>query len=95
MIVLRRYGINPPIGTPEPEWKYLSGFAVKKGHPAPEGEGLTSRSLTPRRGPVTTMTNPSSQDTLAPPADAQQEQLLADINEDTANITEDPSPVHH
>ena len=32
---------------------------------------------------------------MAPPADAQQEQPLADINEDTAKIMEAPSPVHH
>ena len=30
---------------PEPEWKYLSGFAVKKGLPGPAGRGITDRLL--------------------------------------------------
>ena len=39
---------------PEPEWKYLSGFAVKKGSPEPVGRGVTDRLIVPRRGPMTT-----------------------------------------
>ena len=35
------------LDAPEPEWKYLSGFAVKKSHFEPEGKALTNRLLAP------------------------------------------------
>ena len=33
---------------PEPEWKYLSGFAVKKGRPEPAGRGIINDLIAPR-----------------------------------------------
>ena len=82
------------LDAPELEWKYLSRFAVRKGHPAPVGKGLTSHLLVPQRGPITAVTNPSSQETMARPAKPQQEQPIPDIQEEAANIPEDPLPVH-
>ena len=39
---------------PEPDWKYLSGFAVKKGRPEPAGRGISNDLIAPRQGPITT-----------------------------------------
>ena len=36
--------------TPEPEWKYLSGFAIKKGAADKGSKGALANLLTPRRG---------------------------------------------
>ena len=38
---------------PEPQWKYLSGFAIQKGHPKARTTGPLRDLLTPRRGPTT------------------------------------------
>ena len=82
------------LDTPEPEWKYLSGFTVRKGHTKPEGEGLMDRLLDPRRGPVTAMTKPSSHEAPNQPAEQQQEQPIPVFNKDTINLPEDPLPAH-
>ena len=43
---------NSPTGmdSPEPEWKYLSGFAIKKGAADKGAKGTLTNLLTPRRG---------------------------------------------
>ena len=38
---------------PEPDWKYLSGFAVKKGRPEPVGRGISNDLIALRQGPIT------------------------------------------
>ena len=35
------------LDAPEPEWKYLSGFAIKKGLTEPAGRGITDRWIVP------------------------------------------------
>ena len=41
------------LDAPEPEWKYLSGFAIQKGQPKPKSNGPLSDLIAPRRGPTT------------------------------------------
>ena len=74
---------------PEPDWKYLSGFAVKKGRPEPAGRGTTNDLIAPRRGPITT------QHAHAPPnldthADLPEEPENPGTIETTDNLQEDP-----
>ena len=80
------------LDAPEPDWKYLSSFAVRKGHNKTEDEGLSDRLLVPRRVPVTAMTNPSPHEAPNQPTEQRQEQLTPVINEDTIDLPEDPLP---
>ena len=41
------------LDAPEPEWKYLSGFAIQKGQPKPRANGPLGDLLAPRGGPTT------------------------------------------
>ena len=66
---------------PEPEWKYLSGFAVKKGPPEPTGRGITDRLIVPRRGPMTMNNSSSTQGTVTPPAEPPEESAIPDTHE--------------
>ena len=63
---------------PEPEWKYLSGFAVKKGHPEPASRGIINDLIAPRRGPSTTsQRSPTSATTVqATPTEEQMTDIL-------------------
>ena len=63
---------------PEPEWKYISGFAVKKGSPEPVGRGVTDRLIVPRRGPTTTHNSSATQGTVAPQAEPPEESVIPD-----------------
>ena len=76
---------------PEPQWKYLSGFAIHKGHPKARTTGPLGDLLTPRRGPTT-----------APPLAMTTEGLMTQqqlpiMNEDTGDVapvdTASPTPV--
>ena len=80
------------LDAPEPDWKYLSSFAVRKGHNKTEGKGLSDRLLVPRRVPVTAMTNPSPHEAPNQPTEQRQEQLTPVINKDTVDLPEDPLP---
>ena len=52
---------------PEPEWKYLSGFAVKKGSPESAGRGIINDLIAPRRGPsAMTQRSPTTATTDTP-----------------------------
>ena len=76
--------------TPEPEWKYLSGFAVKKGRPEPAGRGITNELIAPRRGP-STMTQWSSTTVLTDmPTDPPEEPAIPATNGTTDNQQQDP-----
>ena len=44
------------LDAPDPEWKYLSGFATKKGPPASKAKGGLDSLLAPRRGMITPIT---------------------------------------
>ena len=84
------------LDAPEPEWKYISGFAVNKGHSEPAGRGLTNRLLAPRRGPITAVTNSSlPQERMVPPPEPQEEPPIPDSNGAAADIPEDLLPEHH
>ena len=39
------------LDAPDPEWKYLSGFAIHKGQPRPSAKGPLGDLIVPRRGP--------------------------------------------
>ena len=76
---------------PEPQWKYLSGFTIQKGHPKARTTGPLGDLLTPRRGPTT-----------APPLATTTEGLMTQqqlpiMNEDTGDVapvdTASPTPV--
>ena len=66
---------------PEPEWKYLSGFAVKKGPTEPPGREITDRLIVPRRGPMTMNNSSVTQGTVAPPAEPPEESAIPDAHE--------------
>ena len=53
---------------PDPEWKYLSGFAVRKDRTRPDGPGPIQHVITPKKGPVV----PASNLPLSIPMDQQE-----------------------
>ena len=59
---------------PDPEWKYLSGFAVRKDRAKPNSPGLIDRLITPRRGPVISGSNQPSNSSSDLFVDQQQDQ---------------------
>ena len=83
------------LDAPELEWKYISGFAVKKGHPEPVGRGIPSRLLAPRGGPIIVTNSSSAQETMVTPAKPPENPTILDANGTVANGPEDLSPVHH
>ena len=75
---------------PEPQWKYLSGFAIQKGQPKTRTTDPLGDLLAPRRGPTT-----------APPLattieDLTTQQQLPIMNQDVGDVapvdTESPTP---
>ena len=62
--------------TPEPDWKYLSGFAVKKGRPKPVGRGISNDLIAPRRRPITTAQQSSTTANLDTHADLPEEPAI-------------------
>ena len=81
---------------PEPEWKYLSGFAVKKGRPKPAGRGLTDRLIVPRRGPTALNNSPATPETGVPPVELPVDPTIPDANEAPEEPQQDPptTPLH-
>ena len=77
---------------PEPEWKYLSGFAVKKGPPEPAGRRITDRLIVPRRGPMTVNNSSATQGTVAPPAEPPEESAIPDTHEASEEQQENQLP---
>ena len=74
---------------PEPDWKYLSGFAVKKGCPKPAGRGTTNDLIAPRRGPITTQ-HAHATPNLDTHADLPEEPENPGTIETSDNLQEDP-----
>ena len=76
---------------PEPQWKYLSGFAVQKGQPKTRTTGPLGDLLAPRRGPTTAPPLATATEDLS----TQQQQPIT--NEDTGDVApvdiESPTPV--
>ena len=60
---------------PAPEWKYLSGFAVRKDQARPDNAGLLDRLITPRRGPINPSPNIPSNGPTALPMGPHQDQM--------------------
>ena len=79
------------LDAPEPEWKYLSGFAIQKGHPKPRAKGPLGDFLVPRCGPTT------APPPVMPTEDLitqQQQPISNQDNEDIVpNVVEPPMPV--
>ena len=82
------------LDAPEPEWKYLSGFVIKKGHPEPTDRGIPNSLIAPRRGPITVTNSSSTPETMDTPDEPPEEPTIPDANGTTANQPEDLSPVH-
>ena len=68
------------LDAPEPEWKYLSGFAIQKGQPKPRTIGHLSGILAPRRGPTTAPIPATPTEDLT----TQQQQPI--LNEDIGDV---------
>ena len=79
---------------PELEWKYLSGFAIKKGRPEPAGRGITDRLIIPRRGPITMNNAPATTETGVPPVELTEAPTIPDVNEASEEQQQDPLPTH-
>ena len=83
---------------PAPEWKYLSGFAVRKDQARPDTAGLLDRLITPRRGPINPSPNiPSNGPTALPmgphqnqtdPVELEEQDLPA---QEVATLVEQPA----
>ena len=76
---------------PEPEWKYLSGFAVKKGRPESAGRGIANDLIAPRRGPIMTTHQSSTTANMDTQVNWTEETTIPDAHETTDNQQEDPS----
>ena len=81
------------LDAPKPEWKYLSGFAVRKG-PAKSGiKGVMDSLLVPWRGPTMTTTMPSPPNEQ--PANQQQGLQIPAVDDDNETNLPMPSlPAH-
>ena len=77
---------------PEPEWKYLSGFAIKKGRTDPAGRGTTDRLIAPRRGPITTNNAPTTTETEVPPVEPSEAPTNPNANEASEEQQQVPLP---
>ena len=82
------------LDAPEPEWKYLSGFAIQKGQPKPSANGPLGNLLAPRRGPTTTAHPPTN-----PPTELTIQQQLPMIQPDNdngvTNVDDPPLQLRH
>ena len=75
---------------PEPQWKYLSGFAIQKGQPKTRTTGPLGDLLAPRRGPTTA---PPLATTTEDPTTQQQQPIMNQDVGDVAPVdTESPTP---
>ena len=73
---------------PDPEWKYLSGFAVRKDWARPDSAGLIERLITPRRGPVNPVTNLPSNGPTDLPLGPHQDQTDPVVQDEPAHPQE-------
>ena len=77
------------LDAPDPEWKYLSGFAIHKGQPRPIAKEPLGDLIAPRRGPTTAP--------LPAAADQATQQPLPNTSQDNEdmvpNVDEPPMPV--
>ena len=74
---------------PDPEWKYLSGFATKKGTPKAATKGGLDGLLAPRRGAITTGSPRQGNHEDDQPLDQEQDPPLPSANDADAQETTD------
>ena len=79
------------LDAPEPEWKYLSGFAVKKGCPEPAGRGIANGLIAPSRGPITATNQLSTPENADTQVNLPEEPTILDAIGTTDNQHEDLS----
>ena len=81
------------LNAPHPEWKYLSGFATKKGTPKSTTKGGLDGLLAPRRGVITTASTQHGTNEDAQPVDNQQDPPLPSANDvdEQQTTTEQPA----
>ena len=79
------------LDAPDPQWKYLSGFAIQKGQPKTRTTGPLGDLLAPRCGPTTIPPLATTTEDLM----TQQQQPI--MNQDMGDVepddTESPTPV--
>ena len=73
------------LDAPEPEWKYLSGFAIKEGRPEPSDRGIANGLIAPRRGPITVTNQSSTTENVDTQVDLPEEPMIPDANGTTDN----------
>ena len=78
------------LDTPEPEWKYLSGFATQKGQTKPRTNGPLGDLIAPRRGPTTAI--PPALPPADPTTQQPQPMIQSDDNKVVANADDPPIP---
>ena len=76
---------------PEPDRKYLSGFAVKKSRPEPAGRGIANDLIAPRQGPIMTTHQSSTTANLDTQVNPPEEPTIPDARGTADNQQEDPS----
>ena len=74
--------------SPDPEWKYLSRFAIHKGHAGPTAKEPLGNLIVPRRGPTTapSLAAPNTDQTTVQP-----QPITNQDNEDSAPDVEAPT----
>ena len=77
------------LDAPDPEWKYLSGFATKKGTPKAATKGGLDGLLAPRRGAITTGSPRQGNHEDDQPLDQEQDPPLPSANDADAQETTD------
>ena len=79
------------LDAPDPEWKYLSGFAIQKGQIRPTAKGPLGDLIVPRRGPTPAPlpTAPMDDHATQPP----QPITHQDTGDSLPNVEEPPTPV--
>ena len=80
------------LDAPDPEWKYLSGFATKKGTPKAATKGGLDGLLTPRRGAITPGSPRQGNHEAVQPLDQEQDPPLPSANDAEAQETTDAHP---
>ena len=80
------------LDAPDPEWKYLSGFATKKGTPKAATKGGLDGLLAPRRGAITSGSPRQGNHEAVQPLDQEQDPPLPSANDAEAQETTDAHP---
>ena len=78
------------LDAPEPEWKYLSGFAIQKRQPKPSANGLLGDLIAPQRGPTTSI--PPALPPTEPTTQQPQPMIQSDDDDVVANTADPPIP---